>query len=251
MSHSFKLSEISTLPSSEVKKSHILSKTEGLLQKLSDIQEKLYAQKVYSVLIILQGMDTSGKDSAVKRVFTGVNPAGCNITSFKAPTTLERSHHFLWRISKVCPQTGMIQIFNRSQYEDILVPMVNQTLSEKELSDRCKEINAFEEGLVAANTILLKFFLHVSQEEQFKRLEERKEDPDKQWKFDKDDLVDIEKHQKYLKAYQFIFDHQSDTMPWVVVPADKKWFKNYSILHHIVKTLQQYDITYPAIVTGA
>jgi PPK2 family polyphosphate:nucleotide phosphotransferase len=247
MLHAIKLSTISTTPSSKVKKSHVVSKMESLTKQLSDIQEKLYAQHGFSVLIVLQGMDTSGKDSAVKQVFTGVNPAGCNVTSFKTPTAIELNHHFLWRISNACPQLGMIQIFNRSHYEDILVPMVNQTYTEHELSKRCEEIKVFEEGLVTSNTILIKFFLHVSQQEQFNRIKKRKENPSKQWKFNPDDLVDTERHQKYLSAYQFILNHQSTTLPWVIVPADKKWYKNYIILNSIVQTLTQYHFDYPGL----
>ena len=213
------LSDISTTPPDKIKKSTVIKKLPELIR-----------QHYYAVLIILQGMDTSGKDGAIKQVFTGVNPAGCNVTSFKQPTEIELNHHFLWRISKACPQIGMVQIFNRSQYEDVLIPMVKSTLDKKALTKRCDEINAFENGLVNANTIVLKYFLHVSQKKQFKRLKKRKENPDKQWKFNPDDLADIEKHKKYLNAYQFIFDNQSKDLPWVVVPADKKWYKNYFIL---------------------
>ncbi|MES2559450.1 MAG: PPK2 family polyphosphate kinase [Bacteroidota bacterium] len=248
MSQADQLSKIATKPSSEVKKSDILANKKSLLKELSEIQEKLYAQHVFSVLIVLQGMDTSGKDSAVKQVFTGVNPAGCNVTSFKAPTLIEQDHHFLWRISKACPSSGMIHIFNRSHYEDILVPMVNGTLTEKKLSERCKQINAFEKGLIGAQTIVIKFFLHVSQEEQLKRLEERRDNPVKQWKFNKQDIVDINKHQQFAKAYQFIFDHDSNAIPWNIIPSDKKWYRNYCILNHIVQTLQQYRFTYPKMI---
>lgn len=247
MSHSVQLSEIATKPSSKIKKSDILAEMDSLLEELSEIQEKLYAQHAFSVLIVLQGMDTSGKDSAVKQVFTGVNPAGCNVTSFKAPTVIEQDHHFLWRISKACPQKGMIHIFNRSHYEDILVPMVQQALSEKKLKERCEEINVFEKGLIGAHTVLIKFFLHVSQEEQLERLKERKENPNKQWKYNKEDVVDIDKHKKYAKAYQFIFDHDTNIAPWNIIPADKKWFKNYCILNHIVQTLRQYRFSYPQL----
>lgn len=245
MSHTIKLSEVSTKPPAKVTKLEIRKKMTSLLEELSEIQEKLYAQHAFSVLIVLQGMDTSGKDSAVKQVFTGVNPAGCNVTSFKAPTVIEQDHHFLWRISNACPQKGMIQIFNRSHYEDILVPYVQQTLSEKKLKERCEEINVFEKGLVASNTIIIKFFLHVSQDAQLERLEERKVNPRKHWKYNKQDIIDIDKHKKYAKAYQFIFDHDSTVSPWNIIPADKKWYKNYCILNHIVETLQPYHFAFP------
>ncbi len=241
------LSDISTIPSEEIDKKTIVEKLPELLKQLSNIQERLYAQHAFSVLIILQGMDTSGKDGAIKQVFTGVNPAGCNVTSFKEPTEIERNHHFLWRISKACPQLGMMQIFNRSQYEDVLIPMVKSTLDKKALKERCEEITVFEKGLVNANTIVMKFFLHVSQDEQYRRLTKRKENPNKQWKFNPNDLLDIEKHHKYLNAYQFIFDNQSKDLPWVIVPSDKKWYKNYFILNSIVETLTAYHFTFPEL----
>lgn len=245
MSHSVQLSEKATVPSSKLKKSAIKSEMESLVKQLSDIQEKLYAQHAFSVLIVLQGMDTSGKDSAVKQVFTGVNPAGCNVTSFKVPTPIERDHHFLWRIQNACPPKGMIHIFNRSHYEDILVPIVTQALSEEGIKERCDAIQAFENALIANHTILIKFFLHVSQEEQYKRLKERQTDPTKQWKLTKEDSVDIQKHKKYAKAYEYIFNQDSGVSPWNIIPADKKWYKNYCVLNHIVRTLQQYHFTYP------
>jgi PPK2 family polyphosphate:nucleotide phosphotransferase len=247
MSHSVQLSEIATMPASKYKKSEGKAEMISLLKKLSEIQEMLYASHKYAVLIVLQGMDTSGKDSAVKQVFTGVNPAGCNVTSFKVPTAIELDHHFLWRISNACPSKGMIHIFNRSHYEDILVPLVKQNLSDKKIKERCEEIKMFERGLSESDTILMKFFLHVSQEEQIKRLEERKNNPRKQWKYNKEDVIDIDKHKKYAKAYQFIFDHDANLIPWTIIPADKKWFKNYCILNHIVKTLEHYHFNYPSI----
>lgn len=245
MSRQIHLSKISTLPTEKISKEKAAIETTRLINELSEIQDKLYAQKKYSVIIILQGMDTSGKDGAVKNVFSGVNPGGCNVKSFKVPSLEEASHQFLWRVSKECPEKGMIQIFNRSHYEDIVMPIINNQLTENILKERCYEINAFEKGLVMNDTILMKFFLHISQEEQIERLNARKTDVRKRWKYQKEDIIDIGKHAKYKKAYEFVFKECSKPNSWKIIPADKKWYKNYFILSEIVKELKKYDIDYP------
>lgn len=240
------LSHIQTYPTEKISKLKAKQKMIALTETLIQIQDKLFAQQKYKVLIILQGMDTAGKDSAVKHVFYGVNPAGCNVKSFKAPTQEELAHHFLWRISNHCPAKGMIQIFNRSQYEDVLIPLMNQTLTKNQFEERCSEINNFETGLINNDTILIKFFLHISQNEQLKRLEERKTNTSKKWKYQKGDVKDIANHDAFLEAYQNVIKHCYKTANWYVVPADKKWYKNYFILDKIVKTLQEYKIEYPS-----
>lgn len=245
MSHRIDLDSISTLPVEKISKWKAANKNIRLIKKLAAIQDKLYAQKQYSVLIVIQGMDTAGKDGAVKNVFSGVNPAGCNVKSFKVPTVEEASHHFLWRVSKECPQKGMIQIFNRSHYEDLLIPIINNSLPDKQFKERCNEINIFEKGLVKNDTILLKFFLNISHPEQLRRLDARKTDTNKRWKFQKEDIVDIKKHNKYKKAYESIFARCSDAEKWQIIPADKKWYKNYCILNFIVNRLENHKINYP------
>ncbi|MFA9213921.1 MAG: PPK2 family polyphosphate kinase [Candidatus Methylacidiphilales bacterium] len=240
------LSHIPTYPTEKISKLKAKQKMIALTETLILIQDKLFAQQKYKVLIILQGMDTAGKDSAVKHVFYGVNPAGCDVQSFKAPTQEELAHHFLWRINNYCPSKGMIQIFNRSQYEDVLIPLMNETLTKSQLAERCNEINNFETGLINNDTILIKFFLHISQNEQSKRLAERKTNITKKWKYQKSDVKDIANHNEFLEAYQFVFKHCSKPTNWFVVPADKKWYKNYFILDKIVKTLQDYKIEYPS-----
>jgi PPK2 family polyphosphate:nucleotide phosphotransferase len=247
MSHRIRLARIPTLPTKKISQAEAETENIHLIEKLSRIQNKLLAQKKYAVLIVLQGMDASGKDGAVKHVFSGVNPAGCNVKSFKIPTEEEASHHFLWRIIKACPEKGMIQIFNRSHYEDILMPVINKTLSKKMIKERCEEINVFERGLIKNNTILLKFYLHVSHKEQLKRLQDRKIDEHKRWKYQKEDIIAISKHKEYKKVYESIFKHCSEDAPWEIVPADNKWYKNYYILRTIVKELEKYDIHYPRL----
>ncbi|HEX7415309.1 MAG TPA: PPK2 family polyphosphate kinase [Bacteroidia bacterium] len=245
MKNPIKLNDISTVPTEKITEAKAKKDITHLIERLSTIQNKLYAQRKYAVLIVLQGMDTAGKDSAVKHVFSGVNPAGCNVKSYKVPTPEEAAHHFLWRIAKVCPEKGMTQIFNRSHYEDILMPIINKTLNDDLIKERCEEINVFERGLLKDNTLMFKFYLHVSHKEQLKRLKDRKTDEHKRWKYQKADIIAIAKHDEYVKAYEFVFEHCSEDVPWNIVPADKKWYKNHCILHTIVKGLEKYDIHYP------
>ncbi len=247
MGKKIKLINISTSPEEKITKDEAAKESIRLTEKLAEIQNKLYAQKKFDVLIVLQGMDTSGKDSAVKHVFSGINPAGCRVKSFKAPTEEEKAHHFLWRISKECPEKGMIQIFNRSQYEDILVPSVDKLIDKGLIKDRCEEINSFENGLIRNNTILMKFYLHVSHDEQIERLQARKTDEYKRWKYQKEDILAISRHDDFAKVYKYIFEQCSEAAPWHIVPADKKWYKNYAILNEIVLELEKYEIHYPKV----
>ncbi len=239
------LKDISTLPVEKITEEEANKETKTLIDKLNKIQNKLYAQRKYGVLIVLQGMDAAGKDSAVKHVFSGVDPTGCNVKAFKVPTIQEAAHHFLWRINSACPEKGMTQIFNRSHYEDILVPFVNKSIPDKLIKERCKEINMFERGLQKDNTIILKFYLHVSHKEQLKRVEERKTDEHKRWKYQKADVIAVRKHDEYAKAYNFVFEHCNKDVQWQIVPADRKWYKDFYILRAIVKELEKYDIHYP------
>jgi len=248
MTQKVQLNKISTLPSGEVPgKKETARKIKILKKQLAELQNKLYAQKRYKVLIILQGMDTSGKDSAVKHVFSGVNPAGCRVKSFKVPSEEEAAHHFLWRVSKECPEQGFIQIFNRSHYEAILMPVLLKELTKKQVEERYADVNAFEKSMLSDETIIFKFYLHVSQEEQVKRLQERKDNIHKQWKYQQQDEKDIHRHDAYAAIYEEIFQHTSHPVPWQIIPADIKWYKNYSILRTIVHELQKYDIDYPGI----
>ncbi len=247
MSKKIKLSNISTSPEEKITKEEAAIISAKLNEKLAEIQDKLYAQKKYDVLIILQGMDASGKDSAVKHVFSGINPAGCRVKSFKAPTEEELAHHFLWRISKEAPEKGMIQIFNRSQYEDILVPSINKLIDKEQFKDRCEEINVFEKGLVRNNTILLKFYLHISHEKQLEKLQIRKTDEYKRWKYQQEDIVAISKHDEFAAIYEDIFEQCDQAAKWRIIPADKKWYKNYAILNEIVQELEKYEIHFPKV----
>jgi PPK2 family polyphosphate:nucleotide phosphotransferase len=244
--HKINLKKISTLPPDSVSEAHARKKCEEWTIKLADIQQRLFAQRQFSVLVIIQGMDASGKDGAVKNVFSGLNPAGCRVKSFKKPTEEEDAHDFLWRIHRECPEQGMIQIFNRSHYEDILVPSVHQLADSEALLFRLKAIHHFEELLVRSNTIVLKFYLHVSESEQKKRIDERKTDPHKRWKYQEADIIETRHRDRYMEVYNDLLNNPG-VVPWNVVPADKNWYKNYIILKTILDTLSLYSIHYPQI----
>lgn len=234
---SIDLKNTSTRPPGDVRESHYDKAKEKLKDKLADLQEKLFAQNRMSLLVILQGMDTSGKDNAVKHIFSGVNPSGCRVKSFKVPSLEENAHHFLWRVSKECPERRYIQIFNRSHYDHVVEHMIAGEMGTKEMKACLEEINAFEKGLQSHGTMVLKFYLHVSQEEQQKRFQKRMEDPEKHWKFDEADRRSIERHEEYLQVYEQIFLKAHD-IPWRIIPADKKWYKNYMILKDVVEALE-------------
>ncbi len=213
----------------------------SLGDELSELQEVLYAAAHNSLLIVLQGMDTSGKDGTIRHVFSHVNPQGCQVHSFKQPTPEELAHDFLWRIQKVTPPLGVMGIFNRSQYEDVLIVRVHNLVPESVWSRRYREINHFEALLAHSDTIILKFFLHISKDEQEKRLEAREQDIDKAWKISASDW----KERKYWDAYQQAYEDllsrcSTDDAPWYIVPANHKWYRDLAVAHTIVDTMRQY-----------
>lgn len=211
-------------------------------QQLSDLQELLSAAQHHSLLIIVQGMDTSGKDGTISHVFSHVNPQGCTAYSFKVPTAEEAAHDFLWRIHKVAPAKGMISLFNRSQYEDVLVVRVHNLVPEDVWSKRYKAINHFEKLLAQSGTIILKFFLHINQEEQNERLRARLQDKDKAWKISPSDFTERRYWNAYQQAYQDALSKCStDDAPWYIVPANHKWYRNIAIAQTVVDTLQHYQ----------
>ncbi len=212
-----------------------------LNNELCDLQEILAAAQKQSLLIILQGMDTSGKDGTIRHVFSGVNPQGCEVHAFKQPTPEELAHDFLWRIHKVTPAKGMMGIFNRSHYEDVLVARVHNLVPEAVWSRRYKEINAFEKLLANSGTIVLKFFLHISYDEQERRLLAREQDKDKAWKLSASDWAERKYWNDYQDAYEDALSKCStDEAPWYIVPANHKWYRNLAIAHTLVHTMDQY-----------
>ena len=214
--------------------------------RISELQRVLYADGSRALLIVLQGRDASGKDGTIRKVFTAVNPQGCEVTSFKAPTDLELRHDILWRIHARVPAHGMIGIFNRSHYEDVLVPRVHGSITKKEWLARYEQINEFERMLVANGTVILKFMLHISRDEQRVRLKDRLEDKTKNWKFRAGDLDDRALWEQYTKAYRGLLEHTStDDAPWFVVPADDKDVRNWLIARTIADALEDLDLKYP------
>ena len=226
---------------------------------LAKLQDKLYAQDRWSILIVFQAMDAAGKDGAIKHVLTGVNPQGCEVTSFKAPSAEELDHDFLWRCAKRVPERGRIGIFNRSYYEETIVVRVHPDflagqslppeLRTKDLwKQRFEAISNFERYLTHNGTIVLKFFLHISKEEQQKRFLARIEDPAKNWKFSLKDVSEREHWDKYMHAYEETVRHTaSEHAPWYVVPADHKWFTRLVVASAIVKRMSELDLEYPTL----
>jgi PPK2 family polyphosphate:nucleotide phosphotransferase len=227
--------------------------------RLSDLQEKLYAQDRWSLLLIFQGMDAAGKDSAIESVFDGVNPQGCDVHSFKQPSTEELDHDFMWRGARRLPERGRIGIFNRSYYEEVLVVRVHPEILAKQKipprlvtktiwRERFEDISAFEKYLAHNGTVVLKFFLNVSKEEQRQRFLERLEEPAKNWKFSMGDVAERKLWDKYQAAYQDMIRHTASLhAPWHVVPADHKWFARVVIGSTIVSTLDKLDLHFPKV----
>ncbi|HJQ70753.1 MAG TPA: PPK2 family polyphosphate kinase [Blastocatellia bacterium] len=212
-----------------------------LSEELGKLQETLYAARQNSVLIVLQGMDTSGKDGTIKRVMSEVNPLGCRVESFKAPTEEELSHDFLWRVHARVPPVGFLTIFNRSHYEDVLVVRVHKLVPEEVWRKRYDHIKHFEQILADSNTIILKFFLHISLDEQQERLEAREEDAEKAWKLSAGDWKERKHWDEYMRAYEEAITHSAaDHAPWHIIPANKKWFRNLAVAETIVETLKPY-----------
>ncbi len=215
-------------------------------ERIAELQARLFAEQERSLLIVLQAMDTGGKDGAIKGVFRGVNPQGCLVWSFRAPSAEESAHDFLWRYHQKAPARGMITIFNRSHYEDVLVVRVKGLVGEEVWRPRYDAIRDFERGLAREGVVLLKFFLHISREEQKRRLERRLHDPAKQWKFNANDLRERALWDDYQRAYEDAVNATSaPDAPWYVVPADRKWFRNLVIARTIADTLEALDPRFP------
>jgi len=240
------ISEISTKAPDTINKSEAKKQLEKLYEQFFLLQNLFYAEGKHALLVVLQGMDTSGKDSVIRHVFSHVNPQGCIVKSFKTPTEEEKAHDFLWRINANLPRKGMIQLFNRSHYEDILFPAVHKELNANQIQERITVINQFEEHLQKSGTVILKFYLHISRQEQEIRLAERLTDPEKKWKYNSADKIKSKKRDIYLDVYQKIFDGCKKTNPWIIVPSDQKWYRNYIIANTVVKTLEGLKMKYPS-----
>ncbi len=223
-----------------------LAKLEKLNSKLEALQELLFAEHKHKVLVVLQAMDTGGKDGAIRRVFDRVNPAGVRVASFKAPTPEELDHDYLWRVHKQVPAKGELVVFNRSHYEDVLVVRVHNYVSPEVWSKRFDQINEFERSLAENGTTILKFYLHIDLDEQKERLQARLDDPTKRWKFRLGDLEERKLWPDYMKAFEDVLSKTStEHAPWYIVPANRKWFRDLVISSVLVDTLEGLKMSYP------
>ncbi len=225
---------------------NVHAKLAKTLKRLDDLQNLLYAEKKRALLIVLQGMDACGKDGTIRHVMSGVNPQGCTVTSFKAPTPQESAHDFLWRCHLAVPEKGMIGIFNRSHYEDVLVVRVRKLVPKDIWKARYDEINLFEKLLTENQVTILKFFLHISKKEQNRRFEERIADPQKNWKLSAEDFADRQYWDEYIEAYEKALSRCSTVFaPWFVIPANHRWFRNFAVSRIIVEYLEGFDMKFP------
>jgi PPK2 family polyphosphate:nucleotide phosphotransferase len=215
--------------------------------QLNTLQEVFYASQQRALLIVLQGMDTAGKDGTIRHIFSGINPQGCDVTAFKVPTPLEARHDFLWRAHNAVPPKGMIGIFNRSHYEDVLSPRVHKLISGKVARQRLDDINEFEDMLSDNGVVILKFFLHISHEGQTSRLKSRIDTPDKHWKLSEADFHERQFWPSYEDAYNSILSATSRKhAPWFVIPSDHKWYRNVAISQIIIDAMRGLKLKYPA-----
>jgi PPK2 family polyphosphate:nucleotide phosphotransferase len=214
--------------------------------ELANLQEVFYASQKKALLIVLQGMDTAGKDGTIRHIFSGVNPQGCDVSSFKVPTPLEARHDFLWRAHAAVPPRGMIGIFNRSHYEDALSPLVHKLITTQTMSRRLEDINGFESMLADNDVVILKFFLHISRDEQTRRLQARIDTPDKHWKLSEADIHERKFWPDYEDVYNRILSNTSrNHAPWFVIPSDHKWHRNVAISGILVDVIQSLKLKYP------
>jgi PPK2 family polyphosphate:nucleotide phosphotransferase len=242
-----KLSEISTRAPKDMDKEATKVKTQKIIEELDELQNLLYAESKHSILVVIQGMDASGKDGLIRNVFGSMNPQGVTVKSFKAPTAEELSRDFLWRVHSAVPPKGMIQLFNRSHYEDIIVTRVHKWCDDKTARKRMKAINDFEQLLNEHNnTQILKLYLHVSPEEQHERLQERIHDPAKQWKYNEKDFEEAKLWDEYMRVYEDCFE-QCSNFPWTIVPADQNWYKEHIVARLLRDTLRSLDMQYPGL----
>jgi PPK2 family polyphosphate:nucleotide phosphotransferase len=218
-----------------------------LRKELAELQRRFYAEGKHKLLVVLQAMDAGGKDGTIRKVFEGVNPQGVQVTSFKVPSKEELAHDYLWRIHKAVPKKGMIGVFNRSHYEDVLVVRVHNIVPESIWRPRYQQIVDFEKILIENGTTLLKFYLHISKDEQRQRFQDRIDEPSKNWKFSMEDIEKRKYWDGYMDAYEEMINRTStSSAPWYIIPADQKWYRNLAISKIIIGTLRELDPQYPS-----
>jgi len=241
-----KLSDHSTKPPKGYDKKAIKKATDEITEKIQELQLMMYAEKKHSLLIVFQGMDSSGKGGATRNVFAKCSPAQVNVKSFKKPTDEEFAHDFLWRIHKHAPSKGMIQVFDRSHYEDVLIQRVHGWISEEHCDKRIAAINAWEELLqFDNNTTILKFYMHLSQDRQQEKLKERLADPRKNWKHNDGDWEEAKLWDKYRESYENVIN--KSTVPWIIAPVDSRTYRNYFISKKVLETLESFDMSWPLV----
>lgn len=246
---SIKIEQLSTKPPEDWNEKKGKEETKEALKKIESLQNILMAEKQRSLLIILQGMDAAGKDSTVRKVLSVMNPIGMSVYAFKKPSELEMAHDFLWRVHQAAPSKGMVQIFNRSQYEDVLIQRVHKWIDEDTVTQRFKHINDFEQLLQNNGTVILKFFLHISSEEQLKKLNERTINPEKYWKHNINDFQERKHWDTYMKCYEDILNYCND-VPWHVIPCDNKKYKEYLVAKTVSETLENMNLHFPPLKTA-
>jgi PPK2 family polyphosphate:nucleotide phosphotransferase len=238
------LKDIATVPKEEFSKEECNKEMKALRDRLFELQNVFFADGRFSLLIVFQALDTAGKDGSIRHVMSCMNPMGVHVNSFKQPTPEELKHDFLWRIYPHFPAKGMIEVFNRSHYEDILVPSIKKELSKDRLHHRCKLINHIEEHLEASGTHVLKFFLHVSSEEQKTRIKERLTKPHKRWKYSTNDTIVAHEWAEYMEVYNMIIN-TCNCPEWHIIPADKRWYRNYAVAKVLTMLLESLHLKFP------
>ena len=242
-----KLSEIPTTPPKGLDKETIKKKTDKIAREIGKKQHLLYAENKKALLIVFQGMDASGKDGATRKIFKYGSPSGVSAYAFKKPTDEEFAHDFLWRVHKIVPRRGQIVIFNRSHYEDILIQRVHKWISEERVQLRMESINAFERLLMEDNyTTILKFYMHISKDRQAEKLQERIDDPTKNWKHNENDWKERAHWDEYMKCYEDVIN-KCNLAPWTVAPVDSRWYRDYFIAQKILETLEEMKFVLPKI----
>lgn len=241
-----RLSEIATTPPEGAQKKDFRKKTKGYVDRLGELQKMLAAQQKHAVLVVFQGMDASGKDGAARNVFKECHPSGLQVYSFKKPTEEEFAHDFLWRVHQKAPAKGMIQIFNRSHYEDVLIQRVHKWIDGERVDRRIQAINAFEELLAFDNnTLILKFFLHISYDQQQIELQQRIDDREKHWKHNLNDWKEREHWKEYMRCYEDVINRSN--IPWHIVPVDSRWYRDYIVSKTIVEAMEALDLDFPEL----
>ncbi len=239
-----KLSKINTTPPDELSKGDCKKELKQFRKKLFELQNIFFADGRSSLLIIFQGLDAAGKDGTIRHVMSSMNPMGVNVQPFKEPTTEEANHDFLWRIYPHFPAKGMIEVFNRSYYEDLIVPTISKSLPKSEINERYRLINTLEDHLIRSKIHVLKFFLHVSNQEQENRIKQRLVQPDKRWKYSASDQVVASKWSEYISVYDDVVNNCNNA-EWHIIPADKRWYRNYAVAKIITTYLESINLKFP------